>query len=70
MSLREIKTVWSCEEQNNDSYQGEREVGLSIFSQLVYPLGAAKYIELDDMHLTRAQWYVLSNCSEIDSYKT
>ena len=70
MYLREIEIVWSCEEQNSDRCQGERDVGLSVFSQPVRPLGAAKYVRLDDIHLTRAHWYVLSNCSEIDSYKT
>ena len=70
MYLCEIETVWSCEEQNSDRCQGERDVGLSIFSQLVRPLRAVKYIRLDDSRLTRAQWYVLSNCSEIDLYKT
>ncbi|KAK9994727.1 hypothetical protein SO802_024430 [Lithocarpus litseifolius] len=46
-----------------------------LFDQLwedaqLRPLGAAKYVRLDDTCLTRARWYVLSNCSEIDSYKT
>ena len=70
MYLREIEIVWSCEERNSDRCQGERDVGLSVFSQPVHPLGAAKYVRLDNTHLTRAHWYVLSNCSEIDSYKT
>ncbi|XP_075653053.1 uncharacterized protein LOC142623501 isoform X2 [Castanea sativa] len=70
MYLREIETVWSCEERNSDRCQGERDVGLSVFSQPVRPLGAPKYVRLDDTRLTRARWYVLSNCSEIDLYKT
>ena len=70
MYLREIETVWSCEERNSDRCQGEKDLSFSVFSQPVRPLGAAKYRRLDDTHLTRARWYVLSNCSEIDSYKT
>ncbi|KAF3960795.1 hypothetical protein CMV_014512 [Castanea mollissima] len=68
--LWEDAQLWSCEERNSDRCQGERDVGLSVFSQPVRPLGAPKYVRLDDTRLTRARWYVLSNCSEIDSYKT
>ena len=70
MYLCEIEIVWSCEERNSDKCQEERDVGLSVFSQPVRPLGVAKYVRLDDMHLTWARWYVLSNYSEIDSNKT
>jgi hypothetical protein len=43
-------------------------VSLSVFSQRVRPLGAAKTVRLDNKLLIKARWYVLSNCSEIDSY--
>ena len=68
MYLRGIHTRWSPEERNNDGWQEEMGVGLSVFSQRVRPLGATKTVRLDNKLLTKARWYVLSNCPEIDSY--
>ena len=68
MYLRGIQTRWSLEERNNDGWQEEMGVGLSVFSQRVRPLGAAKTIRLDDKFLTKSRWYVLNNRLEINSY--
>ena len=68
MYLHGIQTRWSPEERNNNGWQEEMGVGLSVFSQRVCPLGATKTIRLDDKFLTKARWYVLSNCLEIDLY--
>ena len=68
MYLRGIQTRWSPEERNNDGWQEEMGIGLSVFSQRVRPLGAAKTIRLDDKFLTKARWYVLNNCLEINLY--
>jgi hypothetical protein len=46
MCLCGIQTRWSPEEWNNDGWQEEIDVGLSVFSQRVRPLGAAKTIRL------------------------
>jgi hypothetical protein len=35
-----------------------------VFSQRVRPLGAAKYVTLDENIFVRARWYVLINCKE------
>ena len=55
MYLHGIQTRWNLEERNNDGWQEERGVSLSVFSQQVCPLGAAKTIRLDDKHLTKAR---------------
>jgi hypothetical protein len=67
MYLNEIETKWNREEWNSDVTQVERSKDLSVFSQRVRPLGAAKFITLEDKVLTRALWYVLNNCDEIAS---
>jgi hypothetical protein len=40
----------------------------SIFSQDVRPLGAEAGYDLFGAEFKKARWYVLNNCSEIDSY--
>uniref|UniRef100_A0A2N9GAQ5 Transposase-associated domain-containing protein n=1 Tax=Fagus sylvatica TaxID=28930 RepID=A0A2N9GAQ5_FAGSY len=57
MYLRGIHTRWSPEERNNDGWQEEMSVGLSVFSQRVRPLGAAKTVRLDNKLLTKARWF-------------
>ena len=68
MYLRGIHKRWSLKERNNDGWQEEMGVGLSVFSQRVRPLGASKTVRLDNKLLIKARWYVFSNCSEINSY--
>ena len=63
-----IHTRWSPKERNNDGWHKEIGVSLSMFSQRVHPLRAAKTVRLDNKLLTKARWYVLGNCLEIDSY--
>jgi hypothetical protein len=46
----------------------ETDQVLDVFSQLVRPLGAEKFVTLDENVFVRAQWYVLSNCKEMSSY--
>ena len=68
MYLNGIETKWNREERNSDVWQVGRSKGLFVFSQRVRPLGAAKFITLEDKVLTRAQWYVLNNCGKIALY--
>jgi len=65
MYLRGIETKWTREERNSDGWQVEKSKGLSMFSQRVRPLGAAKFIKPEDKVLSKARWYVLNNCDEI-----
>jgi hypothetical protein len=68
MYLCGIETKWTCEEHNSDGWQVGRSKALSVFSQRVRSLGAAKFITPKVKVLTRAQWYVLNNCDEIALY--
>jgi hypothetical protein len=63
-----IERRWNCEERNADGCLEEAHKSLHVFSQRVRPLGAAKYVTLEDDIFERAQWYVLSNCKETASY--
>jgi hypothetical protein len=54
MYLRGIETRWSREERNVDGYLEEMEEGLDVFFQRVRPLGAGKYVTLDDNICARA----------------
>jgi hypothetical protein len=69
MYLNGIETKWNHEEWNSDVLQVGRSTGLSVFSQRVRPLGAAKFITLEDKVLTTARWSMLNNCGKIASYK-
>ena len=60
MYLRGIETQFNREERNNDTTE---DGGLSIFSQKLRPVGAAKYVDFKE-DLERAHWYILSNCAE------
>ncbi len=62
------ETRWNCKERNAGSFLHETDQGLDVFSQLVRPLGAEKFVTLDENVFVRAQWYVLSNCKEMSSY--
>jgi len=68
MWMRGIETRWNREERNTDSCLEEAHKGLDVFSQRVRPLGAGKYVTLEDDIFEKAQWYVLSNCKETASY--
>jgi hypothetical protein len=68
MYLRGIETRWIHEKRNVDGCLEETEEGLDVFSQRVRPLGAAKYVTLDENVFATARWYVLSNCKETDAY--
>uniref|UniRef100_A0A2N9G009 DUF4216 domain-containing protein n=1 Tax=Fagus sylvatica TaxID=28930 RepID=A0A2N9G009_FAGSY len=48
---------WSPKERNNDGWHKEMSVSLSVFSQRVHPLGAAKTVRLDNKLLTKARWF-------------
>ena len=61
MYLRGIETQFNREERNNDIAE---DGGLSIFSQTLRPVGAAKCVDLKE-DLERAHWYILSNCVEV-----
>jgi hypothetical protein len=66
--LRGIETRWTREERNADRWLEERSIGLDVFSQRVRPLGAVKFVTLEEKVFTRARWYVLNNCKETASY--
>jgi len=68
MWMRGIETRWNREERNADGCLEEAHKGLDVFSQRVRPLGAPKYVTLEDDIFERAKWYVLSNCKETVSY--
>ncbi|XP_042983138.1 uncharacterized protein LOC122312562 [Carya illinoinensis] len=69
MYLNDIETRHNREERNSDTIgQTSRESSLSIFSQKVRPLGAARVEKLPDALLAKAEWYVLNNCVEIEDY--
>ena len=61
MYLRGIEAQFNREERNNDIAE---DGGLSIFSQTLRPVGAAKYVDSKE-DLERAHWYILSNCVEV-----
>jgi hypothetical protein len=54
MYLCGIETKWTREEQNSDRWQEGKSKGLSMFSQRLCPLGAAKFIKPEDKVLIRA----------------
>lgn len=68
MYLRDIETRWNRDERSADVGREEKEEELDVFSQRVRPLGAAKFVTLDQNLFVRAKWYVLSNCKDTDSY--
>ncbi|XP_042983282.1 uncharacterized protein LOC122312687 [Carya illinoinensis] len=69
MYLNDIETRHNREERNTDTVGlGPMEPSLSVFSQKVRPLGAARMAKLDDSLLAKATWYVLNNCLEIEDY--
>jgi len=63
-----IEIGWTREERNADICLEERSIGLDVFSQRIRPLGAAKFVILEEKVFTRARWYVLNNCKETASY--
>ena len=68
MYLQGVETRFNREERNCDRSQGQHEGKLSIFGHHVRPLGATNRTHLDLSELTKARWYVLNNCSEIEHY--
>jgi hypothetical protein len=68
MYLRDIETIWNCEERSADGCREEKDKVLDVFSQQVQSLDAAKFVTLDENRFARAKWYVLSNCKEMTSY--
>ncbi|XP_059454976.1 uncharacterized protein LOC132185188 [Corylus avellana] len=55
MYLRGIETRWNRKERNVDGCLEEMKQGLDVFSQRVRPLGAAKYVTLDENIFARAR---------------
>jgi hypothetical protein len=68
MYLRDIETRWNREERSADGCREENDEVLDVFSQRVRPLGAEKFVTLDENVFARAKWYVLSNCKDTASY--
>ncbi|XP_042974567.1 uncharacterized protein LOC122306194 [Carya illinoinensis] len=68
MYLNDIETRHNREERNIDVGLCSQQPSLSVFSQKVHPLGGAKIMVLPDTMLSKAEWYVLNNCPEIEHY--
>ncbi|XP_012833478.1 PREDICTED: uncharacterized protein LOC105954353 [Erythranthe guttata] len=66
MYLEGIETYFNKEERNMDIEVGRK---LSVFSHKTRPFGAAKYHKLTTHELHMAQWYILSNCEEVEEFQ-
>ncbi|KAF5450449.1 hypothetical protein F2P56_030803 [Juglans regia] len=68
MYLHDIETRYNRVERNFDIPQASAEGSLSVFSQKVRPLGSSISYKLPEALFSRARWYVLNNCVEIEHY--
>nr|GMC53138.1 uncharacterized protein LOC109169448 [Ipomoea batatas] len=64
--LNGVETRFNKPDRNND--RQETHDGLSIFSHKVRPFGGWKYEKLTKEELNKIEWFVLSNCDEVESY--
>ena len=64
MYLDDIKIKFNCTDRNADHEWGDNKPTLSIFKQMVRPLGARRYEFMDVNELSKAHFYVLNNCEK------
>lgn len=65
MCLEGIETWFNREDRNYDNFD---DGGFVVFSQKVWPFRTAKYVEMQDLELVDAHWYILNNCEELKPY--
>ena len=68
MYLDDIETRFNHIDRNIDREWGDNELMLSIFKQTVWPIGARRYKFIDVNELSKAHFYVLNICEEIEDF--
>ena len=68
MYLNDIEIRFNHTDRNADREWGDDEPTLSIFKQMVRPLGGRKYEFMDMNELSKAYFYVLNNYKEIKNF--
>ena len=66
--LDDIKIRFNHTDHNMDHEWGDDEPTLSIFKQTVRPMGGRRYDFMDMNELSKAHFYILNNCEEIEDY--
>ncbi|KAM6574759.1 hypothetical protein CsatA_023086 [Cannabis sativa] len=68
MYFKGVHTKFNCPERNEDAPSVSRY--LTVYKSQCRPLGKQTITTLDEKTRKRAEWYILQNSSEIDSYMT
>ena len=68
MYLDDVETRFNRTERNADHEWGDNAPTLSIFKQTVRPIGGKRYEFMDVNELSKAHFYVLNNCQEIEGF--
>ena len=66
MYLVGIETRFNREERNDDKGKEDDIDGMLVFSCNMWPFGASKYDTLTLEEFEKVQWYILSNCDEVE----
>lgn len=67
MYLRGIETQFNRPERSG-GYNKENHATLSVFTQPAKLFGSIQYLELSHDEKTKAHWYILDNCTELEPY--
>ena len=68
MYLDDIETRFNRIDRNADREWSDNEPTLSIFKQTVRPIGARRYEFMDVNELSKAHFYILNDCEEIEDF--
>ena len=68
MYLSGIETRFNRQDRNSDFSQVRRPSKLSLFTQPARPYGKRNSFLLNEDEHNAVHWYILNNCSEIQSY--
>ena len=68
MYLSRIETRFNCPDRNSNFDEMRGTSTLSIFNQPTRPYGKKASFLLDENEYCAVHWYILNNCSEIQSY--
>ena len=68
MYLDDIKIRFNRTDCNADREWGDNEPILSIFKQMVRPIGGRRYEFMDVNELSKVHFCILNNCEEIEDF--
>ena len=68
MYLSWIETKFNREDRNHDDEKEFNDTSLIVFSGSFRPLGASQYESLSEQEFKMMQWYILTNCDEVQPY--